>query len=74
MISSIVRELQHWISLHHGQQPSGMRVSQGVVDALVEESKWFGFTKDKNYEGSGLRIIGIPIFVDPTMTIGKIDT
>lgn len=73
MISSIVHEIQHWISLHQGKPPSQMRVPQGVIDDLVEEARQFGFTKDKKYEGKGLHICGIPVLVDPTLTIGKID-
>lgn len=74
MISALVRELQNWIAGHNGRVPSKMRVPQAIIDDLAEESKQFGFIKDKKYEGKGLCICGISVVGDPTMTIGKIDS
>lgn len=75
MISCLAQEIEKWIAEHHGVRPKSVRVPQAIIDACIEESEEMGFTKDRWYEGKnkGMRIRGIPVLVDPTLTIGKID-
>lgn len=73
MISSIALEIEKWIAVHMGLEPSRVRVPQAIIDECTEEAKAMGFVKDKHYTGKDMRIRGIPVLVDPTMTIGKID-
>lgn len=73
MINDLALEISKWIAENHGKQPSGIRVRQDVFDACVEEAKTMGLVKDKRYAGKDMCIRGIPVIVDPTMTIGKID-
>lgn len=73
MIFSLVHEIQKWIAEHQGAKPSAIRVSQAVLDECVEEGKRMGMTKDKRRPVRGVFIQGIPVIVDPTLTIGQID-
>lgn len=73
MISSIALEIEKWIAEHHGDRPKSVRVPKAVVDACADEADGLYFVKDVRYAGGGMKILGIPVLVDPTLTIGKID-
>lgn len=73
MINRIAMEIAKWIDAHMGLAPSKIRVPQAIVDECIAEAKYFGNMHDDEYVGEGLRILGISVFVDPTLTIGKID-
>jgi hypothetical protein len=78
MISSLAQEIAKWIAEHHGKLPSAIRVPEAVVDACVEECKNLPMARDKEYarkhmQKESMKILGIPVLVDPTLTIGKID-
>lgn len=73
MINALALEISKWIAGHNGQEPSAVRVRQDVFNECIEEAKSMGLSKDKCYVGKGMRIRGIPVLVDPTLTIGNID-
>lgn len=73
MITDIARELAYWIDANAGKQPSAIRVPQVVINACIEEAKKMALITDKQYKAEGFKILGIPVLVDPTLTIGKID-
>lgn len=73
MINQITMEIAKWIDAHMGLEPRQVRVPQVIVDECVAEAKYFGLVHDDEYVGKGLRIRGILVLVDPTLTIGKID-
>lgn len=74
MISSLAREIAYCIDANAGKCPTSIRVPQYVVDECVAEAKHLGLMTDKQYAGEGIKILGIPVFADPILTIGKIDT
>lgn len=71
MISSLAQEIAKWIAEHHGDRPKAVRVSQAVADACDDEGSYY--VKDGHYANGKMKILGIPVLVDPTLTIGKID-
>lgn len=73
MISSLAQEIEKWIAEHHGNRPKSVRVPQAVLDACDDDARSLRFVRDAHYAGRELKILGIPILLDPTMTIGKID-
>lgn len=73
MITDIARELAYWIDANAGKQPSAVRVPQAIADACIQEAKKLALITDKQYAVDGMKILGIPVLVDPTLTIGKIN-
>lgn len=73
MISSLAHEIAHWVAIHQGVRPSRIRVPQAVIDECLEEGRHLGLVKDKRLATKDMRIAGVLVCVDPTMTIGKID-
>lgn len=73
MISAIAQELEKWIAEHHGDRPKSIRVPKAVADVCDDEAQGLYFVKDVRYAGGKMKILGIPVLLDPTLTIGKID-
>lgn len=51
--------------------PSRVRVSQAVMDALEEDSKRMYLVPTEDI--GGIKIMGVPVEVDPGMTTGVIE-
>lgn len=73
MISFLAQEIAKWIAEHHGAKPESVRVPQAIADECEDEAKRYRYTRDSRYARGKMKIYGIPVLVDPTLTIGKID-
>lgn len=74
MIQRLAREVAKWQAEHHGAMPSRVRVSQDIYDELEFDARDMGLTKpDKKYAIDGMKILGVPVSVDPALTLGQCD-